>query len=149
MTTKELAALYRRMGAPNPVAAACGSEGHIGKVGTNKFHALKHTVDGITFDSRREARAYQSLKVLRDTGAILDLRLQPRFMVQDAFRTADGTKVRAITWRPDFSFVRAEAPEQLCIVECKGGKATQTQAFQLRLKMFRAKWPGVEIQIWD
>lgn len=39
----------------------------------NKFHAIKTVVDGITFDSKREAKRYQDLKLLQRAGEIQDL----------------------------------------------------------------------------
>ncbi len=46
---------------------------------TNKYAALKMTVDGITFDSRKEARRYTELKLLERTGKITDLQRQVKF----------------------------------------------------------------------
>jgi DNA-directed RNA polymerase subunit RPC12/RpoP len=48
----------------------------------NKFGAKKITVDGITFDSIREAKRYGDLKLLQAGGQIQELELQPRFEIQ-------------------------------------------------------------------
>lgn len=45
----------------------------------NKYAAVKMTVDGITFDSRKEARRYTELKLLERTGKITDLQRQVKF----------------------------------------------------------------------
>lgn len=45
----------------------------------NKYGAKKTVVDGITFDSKKEAIRYQELKILLRTGVIEQLKLQPRF----------------------------------------------------------------------
>ena len=45
----------------------------------NKYKAIKTTVDGIKFDSKKEAARYSNLKILEKAGHILDLSLQPRF----------------------------------------------------------------------
>jgi hypothetical protein len=45
----------------------------------SKYNAKKTEVDGITFDSRREALRYQELKLWEQTGEIQDLILQPSF----------------------------------------------------------------------
>jgi hypothetical protein len=45
----------------------------------NKYKAIKTTVDGIKFDSKKEAARYSNLKILEKAGNILDLSLQPRF----------------------------------------------------------------------
>lgn len=48
-------------------------------VSTNKYGATKMIIDGITFDSRKEARRYTELKLLERTGKITDLKMQVRF----------------------------------------------------------------------
>jgi len=45
----------------------------------NKYGARKTIVDGITFDSKKEARRYSELKLLEKCGKIEDLELHPRF----------------------------------------------------------------------
>lgn len=45
----------------------------------HKFNAVKTTVDGIRFDSKREAKRYGELKLLERAGQIRRLRLQPEF----------------------------------------------------------------------
>ena len=41
-----------------------------------KYSAQRQTVDGITFDSKKEARRYQELRMLERAGDICDLRRQ-------------------------------------------------------------------------
>lgn len=45
----------------------------------SKYRAIKETVDGITFHSRREAKRYRELKLLERAGAIRELELQPKY----------------------------------------------------------------------
>ena len=45
----------------------------------NKYNAKKVTVDGIVFDSAKEAERYKELLSLEKAGAIQDLQLQPWF----------------------------------------------------------------------
>lgn len=45
----------------------------------NKYGAMRMIVDGITFDSRKEARRYTELKLLERTGKITDLQRQVKF----------------------------------------------------------------------
>lgn len=70
-----------------PSAAAMGSEAPESdrsmarkrSVAYNKFGNNSHTVDGITFQSSREARRYIELKVLLRAGEISDLELQKKY----------------------------------------------------------------------
>lgn len=45
----------------------------------NKYNARKVAVDGIAFDSVREARRYKELNLMQQAGKISDLRLQVPF----------------------------------------------------------------------
>lgn len=49
---------------------------HEAKPKRNKYGAERTTVDGITFDSKREARRWQELLLLQRTGKICDLQRQ-------------------------------------------------------------------------
>lgn len=46
-----------------------------------KYNNRKITVDGITFDSRREANRYRELKLLERTGQIQGLELQKKYLL--------------------------------------------------------------------
>lgn len=47
----------------------------------NKYGASKVTVDGVTFDSKKEARRWQELKILEKAGKITSLRRQVKFVL--------------------------------------------------------------------
>lgn len=46
-----------------------------------KYGNKKYTVDGITFDSIREAHRYQELKAMQKAGIIHDLKLQVEYIL--------------------------------------------------------------------
>ena len=46
-----------------------------------KYHNRKITRDGVTFDSRREARRYEELQLLQQAGEIKNLRRQVKFVL--------------------------------------------------------------------
>ena len=47
----------------------------------NKYQSIKTTVNGITFDSRKEARRYQELLLLQRAGVIRDLKMQVKYVL--------------------------------------------------------------------
>ena len=47
----------------------------------NKYQAIKTCVNGIEFDSRKEARRYQELLLLQRAGVIQDLQMQVKFVL--------------------------------------------------------------------
>nr|RDS95593.1 DUF1064 domain-containing protein [Cereibacter sphaeroides f. sp. denitrificans] len=70
----------------------------------NKFCAVPTTVNGITFDSKREARRYGELLLLERAGEIRDLQLQVAIMLEGPagpLRTPSGRQMRLTV---DFSY---------------------------------------------
>lgn len=55
----------------------------------SKYHSKKVTVDGITFDSKKEAKRYQELKLLEKAGKIDDLKRQVKFPLIPVQREPD------------------------------------------------------------
>lgn len=107
----------------------------------NKYHAKKAVVDGITFDSKKEAQRYSELKILEKAGEISHLRLQPKFELQPSFRK-NGVLIRAITYTADFKYLTKDGEP---IVE--DVKGMRTQQFELRRKMFEYKNPDLTLKI--
>lgn len=70
----------------------------------SKYHNSKVAVNGIHFDSRKEARRYQQLMDACREGVITDLRLQVDFTLQEAYTTADGERIQAIRYKADFTY---------------------------------------------
>ena len=56
---------------------------------TNKYNAKKVSVDGIEFDSKKEARRYQELLLLQKAGEIYMLELQKVYELLPAQREPD------------------------------------------------------------
>lgn len=107
--------------------------------GANKFHAKKITVDGITFDSRKEAMRWQELKLMERAGKIRGLRRQVRFELLPAF-DAGGKHYRPTSYVADFVYVDTKSGEEV-VEDCKGFR---TEVYKLKAKMFAHKF-GVSI----
>ena len=60
----------------------------------SKYKNTKTIVDGITFDSRKEASRYRELKILEAAGSISDLRCQEKFVLIPVQREPDVIGVR-------------------------------------------------------
>lgn len=104
----------------------------------NKYNAKKTTVDGIVFASKAEAKRYGELKLLERAGLIRGLRLHPRFVLQEK-NGAD----RAIVYVADFSYLE-NAGGKTVVEDVKGA---QTTVFRMKAKLFRAKYPHIELRI--
>ena len=101
----------------------------------NKYHAIKTTVDGITFDSRAEARRYRELKLLELAGVIENLVLQPKFELQPKYNIGKRCE-RAIIYRADFQYWD-NGKNCLVVEDVKG---VETKDFKLKKKLFEYKY---------
>jgi len=125
----------------------------------NKYGNTKTIVDGIKFDSKKEASRYQELKLMEKGRLIFDLELQPKFVLQEKFKYQGKTE-RAITYSADFRYkentpvksltysthsdevVKGEFTQLVEIVEdVKGHK---TDVYKIKRKMFLKKFPEYE-----
>jgi hypothetical protein len=104
--------------------------------GASKYHAKKTTVDGITFDSRREADRYLVLKGMEEDGAIEDLRRQVRYELIPAF-DVDGRHYRPVYYVADFVY-REDGRE---VVE--DVKGMRTDVYRLKSKLFARRYGKV------
>lgn len=91
-----------------------------------KYRNLKTLVDGIVFDSQKEARRYGELKLLVRSGEIHSLELQPRFPV-----VINGVKV--CTYVADFGYV--DHTGSPVVEDSKGFK---TPIYNLKKKLVKA-----------
>lgn len=105
-----------------------------------KYHNEPDTRGDIRFDSRKEARRYDTLMLMLRAGQISELRLQPQFTLHEAYTTPEGKRVQAIRYQADFSYVR----DGQLIVEDVKSKATKTRVYEIKKKLMREKY-GVEI----
>lgn len=104
----------------------------------HKYNAKKTVVDGIKFDSKKEAARYEVLKGLEQSGKIGQLELQPRFELQERFKYR-GETVRKIEYIADFSYLDKE--KGLWVVE--DVKGVKTDVYKLKKKLFLFKYGGL------
>lgn len=74
--------------------------------GVSKYRSKKITVDGITYDSKKEYRRHAELLLLEKSGAISDLKRQVRFELIPSQRDRSSKKVieRNLTYIADFVY---------------------------------------------
>lgn len=107
----------------------------------SKYGNKKTEVDGITFDSIKEAEYYQQLKLLKQAGEIKDFGLQPRFELQEGF-DKNGKRYRPITYYADFVVDNLDGTTD--IIDIKG---VETQVFKIKQKMFEYKYPDKNLKV--
>ncbi len=114
-----------------------GSENVFKPAKRAKYNNKRVRVDGILFDSQKEADFYSELKLQLKIGTIRGFCRQPEFVLQEGFGD-----VRPITYRPDFIVFNFDGTYD--IVDTKG---FETQEFKRTRKLFQAKFPRLELKI--
>lgn len=104
----------------------------------NKYHAQKTEVDGIKFDSKKESNDWRQLCLLEASGEISNLKRQVSFILQEGYTNNQGKKIRPIIYVADFVY---EKDGKTYVHDSKGGKATQTDVFKIKRKLFEYKYP--------
>lgn len=119
----------------------------------NKYKAQKSTVNGITFDSRKEARRYSELLLLQSAGVIRDLQMQVKYELIPAQyetyerysirgkRLQDGQRLveKACEYRADFVYYE---DGKLVVEDVKGFR---TKDFIIKRKLMLHKY-GIKIR---
>lgn len=108
----------------------------------NKYRNKKITIDGITFDSIKESKRYQELKLLERAKEITELKLQVPFILLDSY-VLNGKKRQGIKYIADFVYIDIRTEKY--VVEDVKSPATKTQVYKLKKKLFEQKY-GIEIR---
>lgn len=102
----------------------------IARAKTPKYGNRRTVVDGITFDSAAEARRYGELRLLERAGQVSGLRLQPEYLLP-----------AGVKYRGDFEYTEAGR------LVCEDVKGVETQAFRIKAKLFRERYPHIELRV--
>ncbi len=97
----------------------------------NKYRNTITIADGIKFDSKAEAKRFRELKLMQKSKDISGFGLQPSFII--------GPEIR---YRPDF--IVCDKSGKVWVEDVKG---KETQAFVMKAKLFRDKYPWLELRI--
>jgi hypothetical protein len=92
----------------------------------NKYKNIKTNVDGITFDSKKEAGRYIELKMLLKAGEISDLQLQVPYELMPTIKL-EGQTFRGIKYVADF------------VYKDKDGKTVVEDAKGMRTDVYKMK----------
>jgi dsDNA-binding SOS-regulon protein len=91
----------------------------------NKFNAKPTEIDGIRFDSKKEAARYSQLKMLRSAGEVV------MFLLQVPFILPGNTR-----YRVDFAVFWADGR-----VTFEDTKGRETETFKLKKRQVEALYP--------
>lgn len=109
-----------------------------------KYKNRKVLVDGIKFDSAKEARRYQELKLLEAAGEITDLRRQVRYMLIPPQRIDGKLVERRVDYVADFRYIRVK-DQKLVVEDVKGYRdGGAYRVFVIKRKLMLSVW-GIKI----
>lgn len=101
---------------------------------TSKYRNVKTVLDGVTFDSKKEAARYAHLKLMEKSGVISDLELQPRYPI-----TIGAQKV--CTYVADF---RYQQDGKTIVEDVKSAYTAKQPVYRLKKKLVKAVY-GIDI----
>lgn len=101
-----------------------------------KYNNNRIKVDGILFDSQKEADYYSDLKMQLRAGVIKGFCRQPEFILQEGIG-----ETKPITYKGDFIIWHLDGTSE--IIDVKG---FCTEVYKIKKKMFKAKFPGLELR---
>ena len=111
----------------------------------SKYHAKKVTVDGITFDSRKEANRFCELKWLERAGKIKNLQRQVKFELTPAFKDHTGKVFeKSSSYTADFVYDEV-LPMGLRRQIVEDVKGYRTKEYILKRKMMMERY-GIRIR---
>lgn len=107
----------------------------------SKYHNEKTDIDGITFDSKKEAHRFMVLRELLLCSKISDLRLQHTFMLQEPYTTPSGKRIRAITYKADFTYWQNG---EFIVEDVKSPVTRKKPDYRMKVKMMQDKL-GIDV----
>lgn len=95
------------------------------------------------FDSTKEYCRWLDLQILEKGGSITELKRQVPLTIQEAFQY-EGKRIQKIDYRADFYYRDKNGTvvvEDVKGYDQKNGKYIQTEAFRLKWKLLKSKYP--------
>lgn len=102
----------------------------------SKYGSKKTELDGIVFDSKREASRYAELKLMERAKLISDLELQVPFELIPAQRINNKVVERACTYVADFVYYD-KAMGETVVEDAKG---MRTDVYKIKRKLMLQKY---------
>lgn len=107
----------------------------------SKYNAKKIEYNGVVYDSKFECQRRKELDLLVESGAIKDLEVQKRFVLQEKFVNNQGKHIREIAYVADFYYY--DVASEKWVVEDTKSPVTRTQVYMVKKKMFEYKYRDI------
>lgn len=108
----------------------------------SKYGAKKTQVDGHVFDSIAESRRYRELMLLKRSGVVTEVELQPVYTLVEGFtHKATGNRIAPIKYKADFLVTYADGHQEIEDV-----KGMRTAVYRLKKRLFMRAFPDLQIR---
>ena len=97
---------------------------------TSKYRNVKIVINGIKFDSKKEATRYQELLVLQNAGMITNLKLQDRFEI-----VPKQAGERKVVYVADFTYFTQSG--KLIVEDVKSAITRKNTAYIIKRKLMK------------
>jgi hypothetical protein len=98
--------------------------------GHMKYHNAKQEIDGIVFDSKKEAKVYLDLKLLLQAGDIKEFKRQVSFELVPSQRENGKVVEKPVAYKADFVVYHHDGTQ--AVIDCKG---MRTAVYTIKRKL--------------
>lgn len=98
-------------------------------------------MDGMRFDSKKEAQRWFDLRMRAMAGEIADLKAQVRYKLYS--HNPDGPPVNIASYYPDFEY--REGNKLVC-EDVKSPATRKNPTYRLKAKLFKANYPHIDFR---
>ena len=104
----------------------------------SKYHAKKVEIEGVQFDSKKEARLWVRLQNLQRMGVISELQRQVRFELVPKQKDE-----RAVYYVADYVFKEGD---KMVVADCKSSMTKKLPSYIIKRKLFKFRYPEYEFR---
>ena len=109
---------------------------------TSKYKSKKTEIEGIFFDSKKEAERYKELKEKCEKGQILSLKRQVKYILQPSYKL-NGKTVREISYLADFEYIE---DGKIIVEDVKSKFTAKDKVYTIKKKMLLYKYKNIEFR---
>lgn len=111
----------------------------------SKYNNQSVEIDGFKFQSKKEGRRYEGLKLLVQAGQISDLRMQVSYVLNEAVKYAgEKRKTPAMKYIADFVYTEV-ATGQLVVEDVKSAVTRKLRPYRMKKHLLMVIY-GIEIR---
>lgn len=104
----------------------------------SKYHAKRVEIEGVLFDSKKEAQLWVRLQNLQRMGVISELQRQVRFELVPKQKDE-----RAVHYVADYVFKEGD---KLVVADCKSSMTKKLPSYIIKRKLFKFRYPEYEFR---